>query len=355
MALMFHNETLWDTADDHGNSTAIPNFWKDPQPNEILGIVISISGSFLISVSLNLQKYTHIRLAYQQTSLPYYHSKLWWLGMLLMGLGELGNFAAYGFAPATVIAPLGCVAVIGSAAISVVFLKETLKPSDVIGGTLSIAGTYFIVSFSPNISEEVTAVKVQKYVVSWPFLVYLVIEIIVFCVLLYYLKKKGLTHIVVLLVLVALLASLTVISVKAVSGMIVLTFKGSMQLTYPIFYVMLVIMIASCVFQVKFLNQAMQLYNATEVVPINFVFFTTSAILAGVVFYQEFSGASVFNILMFIFGCVLSFFGVFLISRNQHKSDPQEPYINIGEIPGKETINAIQPNPTSISYGTLPD
>lgn len=33
--------------------------------------------------------------------------------MILMGVGELGNFAAYGFAPATLIAPLGCVSVIG--------------------------------------------------------------------------------------------------------------------------------------------------------------------------------------------------------------------------------------------------
>lgn len=33
--------------------------------------------------------------------------------MLLMGVGELGNFAAYGFAPASLIAPLGCVSVIG--------------------------------------------------------------------------------------------------------------------------------------------------------------------------------------------------------------------------------------------------
>jgi hypothetical protein len=31
-----------------------------------------------------------------------------------MGLGELGNFAAYGFAPASLIAPLGCVSVIGN-------------------------------------------------------------------------------------------------------------------------------------------------------------------------------------------------------------------------------------------------
>lgn len=46
-------------------------------------------------------------------------------------------------------------------------------------------------------------------------------------------------------------ASLTVISVKAVSGMITESIKGQLQFIYPIFYVMLVIMFASCGFQIK--------------------------------------------------------------------------------------------------------
>ncbi|XP_056378341.1 NIPA-like protein 2 isoform X2 [Hyla sarda] len=320
---------------------------------QILGIILSILGSFLISISLNLQKYTHIRLAMKQDPLPYYKSKLWWCGVLLMGIGELGNFAAYGFAPATLIAPLGCVAVIGSAAISVLFLKESLRASDVIGGTLAVTGTYLLVTFSPNVSQDITALKVERFVVSWQFLVYLVLEVIIFCVLLYLYKRRGVNHIVVLLLLVAMLASVAVISVKAVAGMITMTFKGDMQLTYAIFYVMAVAMVASCVFQVKFLNQAMQLYNATEVVPINYVFFTTSAILAGIIFYQEFRDAGLLNIFMFIFGCLLSFLGVFLIARNQEKSTFQEPYINFGEIPGMETVDKIQPNANSITYGTL--
>nr|DBA24092.1 TPA: hypothetical protein GDO54_011793 [Pyxicephalus adspersus] len=317
----------------HDNSTWIASLWDGSHKNEILGIILSIVGSFLISISLNLQKYTHLRLAQQQDPIPYYRSKLWWCGVLLMGIGELGNFAAYGFAPATLVAPLGCVAVIGSAVISVLFLKESLRASDVIGGTLAVAGTYLLVTFSPNVSQDVTALKVERYVISWQFLVYLILEVIVFCVLLYVYKRKGVNHIVVLLLLVALLASVAVISVKAVAGMLAMTLKGNMQLTHAIFYVMAVLMVASCVFQVKFLNQAMQLYNATEVVPINYVFFTTSAILAGVIFYQEFRDAALLNIFMFMFGCCLSFLGVFLIARNQKKNAFQEPYINFGDIP----------------------
>jgi len=58
------------------------------------------------------QKYAHVRQA-QRGSKPYYTSAMWWCGVVLMGVGELGNFAAYGFAPASLIAPLGCVSVIG--------------------------------------------------------------------------------------------------------------------------------------------------------------------------------------------------------------------------------------------------
>lgn len=39
----------------------------------------------------------------------YLRSKLWWLGMLLISVGEGGNFLSYGFAPASVVAPLGTV------------------------------------------------------------------------------------------------------------------------------------------------------------------------------------------------------------------------------------------------------
>lgn len=32
-----------------------------------------------------------------------------WFGFLLMNIGEMGNFISYGFAPASVVAPLGTV------------------------------------------------------------------------------------------------------------------------------------------------------------------------------------------------------------------------------------------------------
>ncbi|EPQ15811.1 NIPA-like protein 2 [Myotis brandtii] len=272
-----------------------------------------------------------------------------------MALGETGNFAAYGFAPITLIAPLGCMSVTGSAFISAMFLKENLRASDVLGMTLAFAGSYLLVNFAPNISQAISARTVQYYFVGWQFLIYVILEILIFCILLYFYKRKGMKHIVILLTLVALLASLTVISVKAVSGMITFSVTDKMQLTYPIFYIMLIIMIASCVFQVKFLNQATNLYSTATVVPINHIFFTTSAIIAGIVFYKEFLGAAFLAMFIYFFGCFLSFLGVLMVTRNREKEHLPQSYIDLGNIPGKQTLDKIQPDSNGLSRGTLPD
>uniref|UniRef100_A0A3Q0R0C7 NIPA like domain containing 2 n=1 Tax=Amphilophus citrinellus TaxID=61819 RepID=A0A3Q0R0C7_AMPCI len=70
-----------------------------------------------LCVTNSVFKYAHVRQA-QRGSKPYYTSAMWWCGVVLMGVGELGNFAAYGFAPASLIAPLGCVSVIGNCNLS---------------------------------------------------------------------------------------------------------------------------------------------------------------------------------------------------------------------------------------------
>ncbi|XP_062841978.1 NIPA-like protein 2 [Trichomycterus rosablanca] len=319
----------------------------------ILGILIAICGNLLISISLNTQKYTHIQQS-QESTKSYYKNHLWWCGILLMGIGELGNFAAYGFAPASLIAPLGCVSVIASAVISVVFLKETLRASDVLGGALALTGTFLLVNFAPHSAPHVTANMVERCLISWQFLAYFFFEVVLFCILLYLYKCVNLKHVVIVMLLVALLASVTVISVKAVSGMIIETIRGSqLQLMYPIFYIMFFIMIVSCAFQIKFLNEAMKLFDAMEIVPINYVFFTASAVVAGILFYEEFYGLSIIYILLFVCGCICAFTGVFLVARNRPKIKLDQMFISLGQVPGKKSTDKVHPQMKDNKYGSL--
>jgi len=73
--------------------------WNDteptPTPTEVMpsysiyvGVVISICGNILISVALNLQKYTHNKNERAKVHTPYVKRPMWWLGMSLMLLGK---------------------------------------------------------------------------------------------------------------------------------------------------------------------------------------------------------------------------------------------------------------------------
>uniref|UniRef100_A0A8V0Z092 NIPA like domain containing 3 n=1 Tax=Gallus gallus TaxID=9031 RepID=A0A8V0Z092_CHICK len=308
----------------------------------LIGALLAIFGHLVISIALNLQKYSHIRLAGSKDSRAYFKTKTWWCGLFLLVLGELGVFSSYAFAPLSLIVPLSAVSVIASAIIGIIFIKEKWKPKEFlrryvlsfVGCGLAIVGTYLLITFGPNSHEKMTGENITRHLVSWPFLLYMLVEIIIFCLLLYFYKEKNANYIVIILLLVALLGSMTVVTVKAVAGMIVVSIRGNLQLNYPIFYIMLVCMIATAVFQATFLAQASQLYDSSQIASIGYILSTTVAITAGATFYLDFTGEDVLHICMFALGCLIAFLGVFLITRNRKKSVPFEPYISMDAMPG---------------------
>ncbi|XP_021570201.1 NIPA-like protein 3 isoform X5 [Carlito syrichta] len=203
-----------------------------------------------------------------------------------------------------------------------------------------------------------TGENVTRHLVSWPFLLYMLVEIILFCLLLYFYKEKNANNIVVILLLVALLGSMTVVTVKAVAGMLVLSIQGNLQLDYPIFYVMFVCMVATAVYQAAFLSQASQMYDSSLIASVGYILSTTVAITAGAIFYLDFIGEDVLHICMFALGCLIAFLGVFLITRNKKKATPFEPYISMDAMPGMQNMHdkgmTVQPDlKASFSYGAL--
>nr|XP_034975478.1 NIPA-like protein 3 isoform X2 [Zootoca vivipara] len=324
----------------------------------LIGALLAIFGHLVISIALNLQKYSHIRLVGCKDHRAYFKTKTWWCGLFLLFLGELGVFSAYAFAPLSLIVPLGAVSVIASAIIGIIFIKEKWKPKDFLSCGLAVVGTYLLITFGPNSHETMTGENITKHLVSWPFLLYMLVEIIIFCLLLYFYKERKANYIVVILLLAALLGSMTVITVKAVAGMVVVSIRGNLQLGYPIFYIMVVCMVATASFQATFLTQATQLYDASQIASIGYILSTATAITAGATFYMDFIGEDILHICMFALGCLIAFLGVFLITRNKRKSIFFEPYISMDAMPSMQNLHdngtAVQPElKTSFSYGAL--
>ncbi|XP_031436563.1 NIPA-like protein 3 [Clupea harengus] len=332
----------------------------------LIGTLLAIFGNLLVSIAVSIQKYSHVVLAGTKDPRAFYRTKTWWCGLLLTLLGEGTIFASYAFAPVSLIAPLNAVSVVASSILGFIFLREKWKAKEFLkryilsflGCALTVAGTYLFVTFGPNSHEKLNAENIIKHVIGWPFLLYMLLEIIAFCLLLYFYKQRNANYLIIILMLVALLGSVTAITVKAVSGMLVLSIQGSMQLGYPIFYVMLVCMVATVTFQARFLSQASYLYDSSLIACLNYVLSTTFAIVSGSIFYMEFNHEDVLHVCMFLLGCVVCCLGVFLITKNRKKAKAFEPYVTMDMLQGVPTIHdkgwAVQPDYNgSFSYGAL--
>uniref|UniRef100_H0VM35 NIPA magnesium transporter 2 n=3 Tax=Rodentia TaxID=9989 RepID=H0VM35_CAVPO len=116
-----------------------------------IGLGLAMTSSIFIGGSFILKKKGLLRLARKgsmragQGGHAYLKEWLWWAGLLSMGAGEVANFAAYAFAPATLVTPLGALSVLVSAILSSYFLNERLNLHGKIGCLLSILGSTVMV------------------------------------------------------------------------------------------------------------------------------------------------------------------------------------------------------------------
>jgi magnesium transporter len=122
-----------------------------------------------------------------------------------------------------------------------------------------------------------------------------------------------------------ILGGYTALSTKGVASLLSYTlFKA---LTFPITYLLVAILVFTAVMQIKYLNRALRRFNATEVIPTQFVLFTLSVIIGSAVLYRDFERTPRDDAIKFIGGCAFTFIGVWLItSARSRESDEEEGF-----------------------------
>lgn len=129
---------------------------------DLIGFSLVLAASLGICGSLNLQKLVHVRNTDALTGEPivnFLTLPLWWVGSLLNAASELLNLAALGWAPATLVTPLGCLTVVFNAIASHVFLKEPFLRRDVLGFLFILVGVICVVSSQVNASQDLRPPK----------------------------------------------------------------------------------------------------------------------------------------------------------------------------------------------------
>lgn len=265
-----------------------------------LGLTLALLSAVLIGGSVILKKKALIRLAASNGNTRagegghgYLKDWLWWGGLLTMGVGEMCNFAAYAFAPATLVTPLGALSVLISAVLSSYLLGEVLNIVGKFGCLLSVLGSILLVIHAPQ-EQEVTSLEEMSQKLREPgFLVYVSLVLLASAVLIVFVSPRyGQTNILVYISICSLLGAFTVSSVKGL-GIVLHTLLSDIKvLANPLTWILLVTLIVSIITQVNYLNKSLDMFNTLMVYPIYYVLFTSVVLSTSIILFQEWSRMS---------------------------------------------------------------
>ncbi|CAN1305518.1 Probable magnesium transporter NIPA4 [Linum perenne] len=255
--------------------------YKGMSSDNIKGLVLALSSSVFIGASFivkkkGLKKAGASGVRAGSGGYSYLYEPLWWIGMITMIVGEIANFAAYAFAPAILVTPLGALSIIISAVLAHIILRERLHIFGVLGCALCVVGSITIVLHAPQERGIESVIEVWNLATEPAFLFYAALVITaVFVLIFQFIPDYGQTHIMVYIGICSLVGSLS----------------------------------------------ALDTFNTAVVSPIYYVMFTSLTILASVIMFKDWDRQSPTQIVTEMCGFVTILSGTFLLHKTKDMAD----------------------------------
>lgn len=165
-------------------------------------------------------------------------------------LTAVANFAAYTFAPAILVTPLGAMSVIIGAILASAFLDEKLGRLGVCGCASCIIGSVVIILHAPSDKEVDTVEDILKLAAQLPFVTYLTVVTVFSLVMAFRVAPRyGQTNPMVYLSICSLVGSVSVMAIKGFGIALKLTFAGNNQLTHFTTYLFGVVVVGCILVQ----------------------------------------------------------------------------------------------------------
>lgn len=323
-----------------------PLFW--------VGVCVTLVGSTITPLGMNLQRLAQLRLAKRGLS-NVCASPLWLAGLSIFIAGNACDAIALAMAPQSVITPLGCVSLISNLFIARLVLREVLTRRVVLGSLVVMLGVVAIV-FPAAQTEECIELResVETLLARWrkpAFLVFAALQLTLLgCVGTLVLRRERtmrtaaaaspeaavgpltrhltaqelrtlkLTY----PLLIGLVATWTVLFVKCAGELIAAalgpTGDGSV-LRQPAAYALVAGLALSLPTQLTLLNRALAHFEALWVIPALQCFWSLSSITMGAIFFDEFDAYRPWMFGSFFGGVVLSLSGIGLVASSEMTSE----------------------------------
>lgn len=313
-----------------------------------IGLGLAISSSLAIGTSFVITKkglmQAEEKHGFSGEGFVYLKSPIWWAGILTMIVGEICNFAAYAFAPAILVTPLGALSVLIGAVLGSYFLKEELGVLGKLGCAICLLGAIIIVLHAPPDEDIQTIDEILHYAIQPGFLLYCMAVTIFATVMIYKIapahgKKNPLIY----LSICSTVGSVSVMSVKAFGIALKLTFAGKNQFSHSSTYVFMILTTVCILTQMNYFNKALSQFSTQIVNPLYYVTFTTATLCASFILFSGFNTTDPTNTLSLLCGFLITFTGVYLL--NLSRQDPNGVKMLAGQhsdVGGTDMVSSIQ-------------
>ncbi|CCX35450.1 Putative uncharacterized protein [Taphrina deformans PYCC 5710] len=296
--------------------------------SKYIGLGLAISSSLAIGTSFIITKKGLIDSQRQsgfdatEDNFNYLKNPIWWAGMVTMIVGEVANFAAYTFAPAILVTPLGALSVLIGAVLASIFLKEQLGVLGKLGCALCLLGSVIIVLHAPADKDVQTVDEILNYAIQPGFLFYCFTVTVFALTMIYkvaprYGKKNPLVYI----SICSTVGSVSVMSIKGFGIALKLTLAGNNQLTHPSTYVFAIVVVVCILTQMNYFNKALDQFDTSLVNPLYYVTFTTATLLASFILFRGFNTSNAVNTISLLAGFLVIFSGVYLLNVSRMDSN----------------------------------
>ncbi|XP_065730915.1 magnesium transporter NIPA4 isoform X2 [Phocoena phocoena] len=285
-------------------SRVISNSWQEKLRQNYsfyVGLGLAILSSFLIGSSVILKKKGLQRLVASGATRA-------------VAAGEVANFGAYAFAPATVVTPLGALSILISAILSSYFLRESLNLLGKLGCVICVAGSTVMVIHAPEEEEITTIVEMAAKMKDTGYIVFAVLLLVSCLILIFVIAPRyGQRNILIYIVICSVIGAFSVTAVKGLGITIKNFFQGLPVVRHPLPYILSLVLALSLSTQVNFLNKALDIFNTSLVFPIYYVFFTSMVVTSSIVLFKEWHSMSAVDIVGTLSGFVTIILGVFTL------------------------------------------
>ncbi|XP_055822153.1 probable magnesium transporter NIPA2 [Solanum dulcamara] len=320
--------------------------------DNVHGVILAISSSIFIGASFIIKKKGLKKAGATGGTRAgsgghsYLLEPMWWAGMLTMIVGEGANFAAYAYAPAILVTPLGALSIIVSAVLAHFILKERLHMFGIVGCVLCLVGSISIVLHAPLERKIESVMDVWHLASEAGFIIYTCVVVVTVLVLIFrFVPKYGQRYMVIYIGICSLTGSLTVMGVKAVGIALKLTFEGKNQFKHYQTWLFTVFVIIFCLLQLNYLNKALDTFNTAVVSPVYYVMFTTLTILASMIMFKDWDHQTATQIITELCGFVTILSGTFLLHKTKDMGNSQST--NAILLPKNKDIESRQTNENS--------